>query len=166
MFDHSWSIGESFGRFCSGTLFPKTKFKRFPEVFPPRTFSLFTAYQFSVAPYNDLPADLVALLADPFQFQNHLNQEFFFTQFHETLFLGFRINCRSSFQPIKHSALPLSAFDHCCGYDHILCCSGCTDSSGCPCLPDMRCCLDCAGLRNGSVVLCCGYCPILCVLCS
>ena len=56
----------------------KTKFKRFPEVFPPRTFSLFTAYQFSVAPYNDLPADLVALLADPFQFQNHLNQEFFF----------------------------------------------------------------------------------------
>lgn len=53
-------------------------------------------------------------------------------------------------------SVSLSAFDHCCGYDHILCCSGCTDSSGCPCLPDMRCCLDCADLRNGSVVLCCG----------
>lgn len=54
----------------------------------------------------------------------------------------------------------LSAFDHCHGYYHILCCSCCTDSSGCPCLPDMRYCLDCADLRNGSVVLCCGCCPI------
>ena len=41
-------------------------------------FSLFTAYQFLVTPYNDLPADLVALLADSFQFQNHFSQEFFF----------------------------------------------------------------------------------------
>ena len=56
----------------------KTKFKRFPEVFPREPFSLFPAYQFLVTPYNDLPADLVALLADSFQFQNHFSQEFFF----------------------------------------------------------------------------------------
>ena len=41
IFDHSWSGGESFGCFCSGTLCSrKTKFKRFPEIFPPRTFFL------------------------------------------------------------------------------------------------------------------------------
>ena len=79
MFDHNWIKGKSFGCFCFGTLCSrKTKFKRFPEVFPREPFSLFPAYQFLVTPYNDLPADLVALLADSFQFQNHFSQEFFF----------------------------------------------------------------------------------------
>ena len=167
MFDHSWSWCDSFGCFCSGgSAHIKSNNSKGSRRYSLREpFSLFPAYQFLVAPYNDLPADLVALLADSFQFQNHFNQEFFFAQLHESRFLGFRINFRSFFQPIEHNA-SLSAFDHCRGYDYILCCSGCTDSSGCPCLPDMRCCLDCADLRNGSVVLCCGCCPILCVLCS
>ena len=39
MFDHSWSWCDSFGCFCFGTLCSrKTKFKRFPEIFHPRTF--------------------------------------------------------------------------------------------------------------------------------
>lgn len=66
-------------------------------------FLCFLRISFSIAPYNDLPADLVALLADSFQFQNHFSQKFFFAQLHESRFLGFRINCRSSFQPIEHS---------------------------------------------------------------
>lgn len=38
MFDHSWSGRDSFGCFCFGGFAQKTKFKRFPEIFPPRTF--------------------------------------------------------------------------------------------------------------------------------
>ena len=108
MFDHSWSWCDSFGCFCSGgSAHIKSNNSKGSRRYSLREpFSLFPAYQFLVAPYNDLPADLVALLADSFQFQNHFNQEFFFAQLHETRFLGFRINCRSFFQPIKHKRCP------------------------------------------------------------
>ena len=112
MFDHSWSKGKSFGCFCSGgSAHIKSNNSKGSRRYSLREpFSLFPAYQFLVAPYNDLPADLVALFADSFQFQNHFNQEFFFTQLHESRFIDFRINCRSFFQPIKHKRCP-SIFD-------------------------------------------------------
>ena len=166
MFDHSWSKGNSFGCFCSGGSAHEKLNSKGSRMYSPKTFFFVSC----ISVFQLLHITIFLPISSHFSlilFNSRIisvKSSFSLSSMRRAFSASGSI--AGAFFSQSNINASLSAFDHCCDYDHILCCSGCTDSSGYPCLPDMRCCLDCADLRNGSVVLCCGCCPILCVLYS
>ena len=73
-------------------------------------FSLFTAYQFLIAPNDNLSTNLITFLTDGFKFYYYFHHKLFFRQLHQLISFSIFILPATVIKLIKHNQILLYSF--------------------------------------------------------